>query len=129
MTDNNPVSPPAVTFEHTANFVSSYANSTIFESTAWDLKITFGQVEQVSGQAVVKQHLAVSIPWAQAKLALYWLRVHVEAMEIQSGKVPIRKDVIPPEPPPLSPEDANDPESKRIYEFVQKLREEFIASL
>ena len=116
--------------ERTADFVSSYANSVTFEQTAWDLKITFGQVDQVDGQTVVKQHLAVSIPWAQAKLGVYWLQGVVAAHEIETGKpIGIRPDVIPPPILPLTPEQENNPVMRKYAEVLKTLREEFIASL
>ena len=108
--DTQPTETPQnLKVERTQNFVSTYANNAIFEASAWDLKIIFGQLDQASGIAEIKQHLAVTIPWAQAKLLLYWLRVQVEVVELESGKIQIRKDLIPPEPPALTPEQENDP--------------------
>ncbi len=128
--DKNTTEPsPTLQYERTENFTSVYANNALFQPSAWDLKIIFGQLDQASGKDIVKQQVAVTIPWAQAKLALYYLRLQVEAMEIQSGKIPIRGDLIPPEPPPLTPEQEGIPGSKKILEIIQKLREEFIASL
>ena len=130
MPDENPLSPPAaITVERADNFVSIYSNNVVFEPTAWDLKITFGQLDLVSGKGIARQQVAITIPWAQAKLALYYLRLQVEAMEIQSGKIPIRRDLIPPEPPPLTPEQEAIPGSRELREIVLKAREEFIASL
>ena len=129
MSDEATAQPTRPQVEHTDNCVSSYANSVMFEPSAWDLKLIFGQLDQASGTTIVKQHLAVTIPWAQAKLALYWLRVQVDAMEIQSGKIPIRKDVIPPELPPLTAEQESDPAAKKFHEAYVKIREQFIASL
>lgn len=132
MTDdkNTPESAPTLKNERADNFISVYANNAFFEPNPWDLKIIFGQLDQLPDQpAVIRQNVAVTIPWAQAKLALYWLRLNVEATEIQMGKIPIRKELIPPEPPPLPPEEENNPDSRRVFELVQKLRDEFIASL
>jgi len=129
MAENTTEQPTTSRFEHTESFISSYANSVTFEPTAWDLKLIFGQLDQVSNTTVVKQHLAVTIPWAQVKLALFWLRLQVDAMEEQAGKIPLRKDVIPPELPPLTNEQRNDPATKKLYECYRKAREEFIASL
>jgi len=130
MPDENPSSPQAaIEFQRAENFVSMYSNSVVFEPTAWDLKIIFGQLDLVSGKGIARQQVAITIPWAQAKLALYYLRLQVEAMEIQSGKIPIRRDLIPPEPPPLTPEQEAIPGSRQLRELVLKAREEFIASL
>jgi len=99
----------------------------IFEPNAWDLKIIFGQLDQTSGTTMVKQHLAVTIPWAQAKLALFWLRMQVEGMEELAGKIALRKDVLPPELPALTAEQENDPAWRKIREAYGKAREELFA--
>jgi hypothetical protein len=119
----------ALKYERTDNFISAYANNAFFEPSAWDLKIIFGQLDQSPAGITIKQNIAVTIPWAQAKLALYWLRLQIEATEMDIGKIPLRKDLIPPEPPPLTPEQENNPDAKKMHELVRKLREEFIASL
>jgi hypothetical protein len=125
-----PLPAPPVVVERTANFVSTYANSAIIEGTAWDLKVTFGQIDQVAGQPLIKQHLAVSIPWAQAKLAVYWLQVQIIAHELDLGKkIAIRPDTVPSVPLPLTPEQQSNPIMHKYIEAVTKLREEFIASL
>jgi hypothetical protein len=73
--------------------------------------------------------VAITIPWAQAKLALYYLRLQVAAMEMQSGKIPIRRDLIPPEPPELKPEQEAIPGSRELRELILKIREEFLTTL
>jgi hypothetical protein len=121
--------------ERSEHFFSTYANTIFFEATAWDLKLIFGQVEQMTSNppnpptGKVMQHLAVTIPWPQAKLALFWLRVQVEAAEITvKAKIPIRSDLIPPEVPALTPEQENDPNVREFQELYRRLREEFLAS-
>jgi hypothetical protein len=128
--DNSPPQPTGIPYERAANLISIYANNAYFESSAWDLKIVFGQLEQpAGGNAVIKQSLAVTLPWTVAKLALYWLRVQVEAMELQSGKITIRQDLLPPEPPLLTPDQENTPLAKELRELILKIRAEFIAGL
>jgi hypothetical protein len=121
--------PPAVKSERTENFISTYANNVFLESSTWDLKLIFGQLDQSSAPNTIKQNVAVTLPWAQAKLLLYYLRLHIEAEEIADGKIHIRPDVRPVEPPALTPEQKSDPAFKRIYDFMIKLRAEFIANL
>jgi hypothetical protein len=116
-------------YEHADNFISAYANNFYLESSAWDLKIIFGQLDQSSTPNVIKQNVAITLPWAQAKLLLYYLRIHVAAEEVADGKIHIRPDLIPPEVSPPTPEQANDPKLESLFEIVKKLREEFIASL
>jgi hypothetical protein len=115
--------------ERTEDFISTYANNAYFESSVWDLKIVFGPLDQPIGSpAIVRQTIAVALPWAQAKLRAYFIRLHVEANDIQNGKVPIRPDLLPPPPPPLTEEQANDPNAKKLFELVTKLRAEFVAN-
>lgn len=102
----NPEKPTDLGYERTDDFRSVYANNAYFESSAWDLKIVFGQLDQPVGQpAKIRQHIAITIPWTQAKLAVYYLRLHVEAIEIQNGKISIREDLLPPEPTLPTPEE------------------------
>lgn len=125
--ESTPSQPAKPQYEKTPNFISTYANSIYLESSTWDLKLIFGQLDQSEGTITVKQHLAVTIPWTQAKLLLYFLRVHVKAEEMQDGKIHIRSDVRPTETPLPTEEQVKDPNFMEFYEFVKKLREEFIA--
>ena len=133
MTDAATQSPtPQQVVERAPNFTTFYANNIYFESTAWDMKITFGHVDQATGTVVIKHDCAVTIPWPQAKLALFWLRLHVETAEAEVGvKIPIRKDLIPAELPEEFPEPAqkSDPKMKIFREIYNKLRAEFLATL
>jgi hypothetical protein len=79
-----------------------------------------------SGKPIIRQHLAVTLPWAQAKLALFWLRWQIEVMEAQSGKISIRPDLLPQEPPDPG---KDDPAAKMFYDLYRRLRAEFIASV
>jgi hypothetical protein len=135
MTDTTQASAPSSSpqFVRTDEFSYHYANSIVYESTAWDLKIIFGQFEQTSFNpptGVVKQRLAVTVPWPQAKLALFWLRVQVEAAELAvNAKIPIRPDLLPAELPALTAEEEKDPRAPEFHELYRRLREEFLASL
>jgi len=120
--------PDKITLEHTDSFFSAYANNAYFESSTWDLKIIFGQLDQSSTPNSIKQNVAVTLPWAQAKIMVYYLRLHIAAEEIADGKIHIRPDVMPTEPPPPTPEQASDPTFMKLYEFATKLRQEFIAN-
>jgi hypothetical protein len=120
---------PEIEFQRADNFMSVYSNNVIFEPTAWDLKIIFGQLDLAGGKGIARQQVAVTVSWAQAKLALYYLRLQVAAMELQSGKIPIRRDLIPSEPPELMPDQEAIPGSHELRDLVLKIREEFIASL
>jgi hypothetical protein len=122
--------PAQLKYERADHFISEYANNFYLESSAWDLKIIFGQLDQSSTPNVIKQNVAVTLPWAQAKLLLYYLRLHLAAEEVADGKIHIRPDLIPPEVSPPTPDEVkNDPKLKSLFEVVKKLRAEFIASL
>jgi hypothetical protein len=133
MTDPTPKpNPPAPTSERAPDFTNRYANNIYFESTAWDIKLTFGHVEQATAPVSLKHDFAVTIPWPIAKLALFWLRLHVELAEAEVGvKIPIRKDTLPAELPEKFPEPAqeNDPKAKTFREIYNRLRAEFLATL
>lgn len=114
-------------FERTDDFRDLYANNVIFEQSAWDLKLIFGTIDQSSGTTTIKQQLAVTIPWPQAKLALFWLRFQIEAAEIGfEAKIPIRRELLPAEWPQLSEEEEQNPETKKLGELYTKLRAEFL---
>src|SRR5208283_935789 len=106
MPDETTTAPPQLKYERTTDFLNTYANNAYFESSAWDFRIIFGQLDQSSlPEPAIKQNVAITIPWAQAKLALYWIRLHVEANEIQNGKILIRADLLPPVPNPPTDKD------------------------
>lgn len=115
--------------ERAADFTTRYANNIFFESTAWDLKLTFGHVEQASE---IQHDFAVTIPWPQAKLALFWLRLHVEMAEAEVGaKIPIRADLLPQELPAKLPEplEADPASAERFRKIYERLRAEFLKSI
>ena len=112
------------------DFSSAYANQVRFEPSSWDLKFVFGQLDQGSGAPSTEWHTAMTIPWAQAKLGLYFLQVHVAVYEHVFGKIAIPWDGIPPPPvPPTDEEAEQNPNKRAAYEIMQKLYDQFRASL
>ena len=94
------------------------------------MKLIFGQLDQSVTPNVVRQHLAVTIPWPQAKLALFWLRAQVEMAEATvNAKIPLRKDLLPQELPRLAPEQANEGEVNWFRDWYDKAREEFLKTV
>ncbi len=79
------------------DFASLYANNVQMEVSAWDLKFTFGQLDQAQG--FVKQHTAITVSWQQAKIMAYFLVANVF---VQQAAIPIilRNDIVPPRPNP-----------------------------
>jgi hypothetical protein len=131
MTDAVAPPPPSIKYERAENFTSWYANSVLHEASAWDLKFIFGQIDQTGyPTTTIKQQLAVTIPWPQAKLILFWLRFQVEFAEATVGvKIPIRKDLLPADMPPLKPEEESDPAIKQAHDLYVKIRNEFLATV
>jgi len=107
---------------------SLYANNVMYESSVWDLKLLFGQLEQTSGSETVDFHTAMTVPWQVAKLMIYFLRLNVAIHEMENGQIRINPRVLPPEPAPLlPPEFENNERAKRVHEMALKLHAEFLA--
>jgi hypothetical protein len=94
------------------------------------LKLIFGQLDQSEGKVRVVQHSAITVPWAQAKLMVYWLKGQIEAHELVNGKIHIPPPVIPPPLPPLTGDmKKSDPNAEPVYAIFSRLRDEFISNL
>jgi hypothetical protein len=121
------------------DFVSRYANNVQVESNAFDLKLTFGILDQRSAMRdpnsppSVEQHTAINLSWPEVKLVIFWMQVHLAGFEADNGKVKIANNALPPEIPANAHEQISDPrarEAARVgLEAVRKLRADFIASL
>lgn len=105
---------------------TEYANNVFFEPTVWDLKLIFGEWSSRANR--VDWHTSITLPWAQAKLILYYLAINVEAHERTQGKIPFPSAIIPPEPPPPDPADTTGA-AKDFYDMVTRHRQKFIDSL
>jgi hypothetical protein len=129
MPSDNPVTPPP-DVEFSDEFYEAYSNNIYFESSVWDLKLLFGQLDQTEGKVKIIQHSAITVPWIQAKLMLYWLKAQVGVHELTNGKIHIPKPVIPLPIPELTEEmKKSDPNAEAIHALIVKLRSEFIESL
>lgn len=121
---------PTASIEFADEVYEAYANNILYESSSWDLKLIFGQLDQSEGKIKIVKHSAITIPWIQAKLMIYWLRGQIEAHELKNGKIQIPPPVIPPPLPPLTEElKKTDPNAEEVYAIFNRLRDEFIASL
>jgi hypothetical protein len=128
MEAEKPIPQPAPLKNHrTEDFAAAYSNNVMFETSVWDLKFIFGELDQAGG--TVEQHTSITIPWSMAKLLLYLLRLQVVAHEIGYGKIPIADDVKPTEIQP-PPENLKDNQTfQKIYEAMKKEREEFLKTI
>jgi hypothetical protein len=77
------------------DFRSTYANNVHFETSVWDLKITFGQLDQKLAPNAVVQHTAVTLPWPQVKLFAYLLQVNIMVHEQLNGRIRVPAGIIP----------------------------------
>ena len=122
-------SPPSpLKFERDEDFASFYANHVWYESSVWDLKLIFGQLDQSKGPNVITQHTAIALSWIQVKIMIYFLQVNLAIYEVHNGKVSIPASVVPP-PPELTPELQKDPLAKAGREKVLQLHELLIKSV
>ncbi len=119
---NTVQSPPK--FERDDEFASLYANHIWYETTVWDLKLIFGQLDQTIGPNVITQHTAIALTWLQVKIMSYYLQANLAIYEAGHGTIKIPSEVLPPEPPAPS---ENDQVAKMATEKIQELRKRLIA--
>jgi len=86
------------------DFATLYANNAVFESTFWDLKITFGQTDVALGPNIVIQHTAMTMPWPYIKILAYLLQVQIAAREAEDGHINVPTNILPPPPDEASEE-------------------------
>ena len=102
------------------DFASLYSNNVYFESSEWDLKMIFGQLNQV--ESVIEQHSAITMPWSEAKITAYYLLVNVIFRE---AKIPIQLSpgVVPARPDPSDREVT--PDKKALVEYMAWVHNQF----
>ncbi|MDQ6758379.1 MAG: hypothetical protein M3Z32_00770 [Acidobacteriota bacterium] len=105
------------------DLTTEYANNTAFEATVWDLKLIFGEFSARSKG--IEWHTSITIPWALAKLIIYYLQVNIDIHELDHGKIAIPASMIPDAPPPIQ----DDGTAQAIFEIVQRNRERLMESL
>lgn len=111
-----------------SKFSSAYANSVIVESNVFDMKLTFGLLDQRDPQrATINQFLSINISWVEVKLLLYWMQVHLASHELENGKVRVPPQTFPPEIPAEPPPPFNNPMGREAFEVLRKMRAEFVA--
>ncbi|MFZ3211448.1 MAG: hypothetical protein WA188_08020 [Terriglobales bacterium] len=83
-----------------ADFRSFYANNVFFEVTAFDLKMTLGEVMSMSKTPHVEQRGAITMAWLEAKIAAIYFLANVMIHELAYGVIPIPSVILPPFVPP-----------------------------
>jgi hypothetical protein len=75
-------------YKRSPDFVKYYANNVRFETSAWDLLMTFGELAgnlPDGAGSVVEQKVAIRMSWAQAKVMAIFLAINVADHEISHG--------------------------------------------
>jgi hypothetical protein len=124
---DKPATPP-LEYKRVDPFRNEYADNVFLESTAWDLKMVFGQIDLSLGPNNVVQHSGITLPWAQVKVLQYFLRVHLIAHEIQYGHASIPPGIIQEFPAPTKEQIKEFPRAMELHKTLGKLREEFLAA-
>ena len=127
---------PKANWEFTDDFSEAYANNVFFEASVWDLKLLFGQLDQ-SGQLTQTEpkiktvvHSAITVPWTQAKLMLFWLKDNIEAHELAHGTIQLPAPILPIQlPPPSEDIKKQDKNAEAVFAIYNRLRDELLASL
>jgi hypothetical protein len=88
-------------FEHAQreeDFSSLYANNVLFERSAWDFKMIFGELDQSITPNISRLHTAMTVPWLQAKLMAYYIELNLAIYEAEMGEVRIPDALMPATP-------------------------------
>jgi hypothetical protein len=119
-----PPEQPQLEATRSEEFENLWANNVLFESTLWDLRLIFGQVDLAAKQIV--QHTAVNIPWPQVKIAAYFMLVNVVIQQSLNGNVFIPGYIVPPRPDPADP--ANAAYDKQMIKYLGWIHDQFFGS-
>jgi hypothetical protein len=114
---------PKPAFVRDEDFASLYANHVWYELSVWDLKLIFGETDQLQGPGTIVQHTSVSVSWLQAKLMAYFLQVNLAIYENQNGPIRIPNAVLPPPPPATEAveDETARAEARKIADIYQRL--------
>jgi hypothetical protein len=119
---------PVAEIRRNEDFTAQYANHLAVESNSFDLKIIFGLYDhQAAPKAAVDQFASMNIPWAQVKLLIFFLQLHIDGYESENGKIHIPANALPLDLPALPPA-LDNPKGRQAVERFRKMRNEFIAS-
>jgi hypothetical protein len=94
-----------------------YANNTYVETSVWDVRLMFGELDRFeSGKGTLDWRAAVTMPWAQAKLLCFFLMMNIAIHEQSNGFVRVPDGMIPRVPPPQE-----DPHDRQINALAVSL--------
>jgi hypothetical protein len=107
-----------IIFKRQEDFTSLYANNVVYESSAWDFKFIFGELDQRQLPNTIEQHTSMSVSWLQAKLMAYFLEANLAIHEADYGTIRVPPNVIPPRPDPSMPAIENNELAKAVMEYL-----------
>jgi hypothetical protein len=113
-------------FERLDDFLTIYSNNVQFENSAWDMKLIFGQLDQSHDPAIVEQNIAVTMAWAQAKIAAYYMFINLAIHQGQNGPIQVPSAVIPARPDPEDP--SLDVPGRRTVRYLAWLHDQFFGA-
>jgi hypothetical protein len=126
MIDTNPSQ--VLEIRRSEDFCAAYANNVQIHPTAWDLRMTFGELGIDGDKQYVDQHTQITMSWPEVKLFIYLLRTNLFAFEMQNGRVTVVDTGLPVDAPPIPDEIKNDSAGMKMIEGLEKLRVELLAS-
>ena len=116
-------------FQRVEDLYTDYANNVYLESSVWDLKFMFGQLDQSVNPPITEQRSAITIPWIQAKILNFLLTAPIMGYEMANGKIAVPSAVVPPEISPATEEAKKaDPNLQKFHDELKKLREQFFGT-
>lgn len=127
MDKEKPEAKTGVEHRRADDFVARYANNVFFEISLWDMKITFGELDQSLGENVVVQHEAITMPWPAAKILSYFLQLNLAAQEARTGRFVLQPGIISLVPDKVPKELANDRKAIKAHTAMRKIQQAFLA--
>lgn len=104
------------------DLLERYANNVKFESSDWDLKLTFGLLDQTTSPLTVRQHTTMNVPWTQAKIMAFYVAANVLIHEHTHGPIKLTTPLLPPKASDMEIEMFKTPEGKKLAEQLDELR-------
>jgi hypothetical protein len=116
-----------VKIERADDFADLYANNVRFESSVWDLKLLFGNLDlSNTPPEIISLHTSVTIPWPTAKIAAYLLAMNVVLHQSEQGNLNVPQRVLPPRPDPDNPDLAM--LNKEVIKYIAWIWDQFFGA-
>lgn len=108
------------------DFFFDYANFVQLENSPWDLKFTFGQLDQATKPPTTELRSAVTMPWLSAKILAFFLIANVKGFEQTFGPIIVPPEIAPqPFPPPTEEQLKSAPNLREFAAEMERFRKEF----